>query len=146
MATRGTPTSSAASTADHPAIISHYATGRPHIFINPNFTVSISGAGLSEKECQEIFDRVSKAMDHPDYQVAIRWQEVEPGTIACWDNWGVMHIAPADYMPHYRMMHRTVTLGPAQPQRYTGKSADSGVGKLIPGSLQTTGFPKQKTQ
>ena len=71
--------------ATHPAVIKHPATSKPHLLINPCFTNYITGAGLSEAECREVFDRVSAALRHQPH-VTVHWQDVDPGAMVIWDN------------------------------------------------------------
>lgn len=87
--------------AIHPLVRTHPVTKRKFLFINQSFTKHIIGltARDSDRLLQYLFDHI----DQPEFQVRFRWRE---RSIAIWDNRVTMHYAVADYLPHYRCMHR----------------------------------------
>ena len=91
----------------HPVVATHAVTGRPHLYVNRNFTTSI--VGLDSDEGRALIDTLARQADYPEYQVRLRW---EPHTVAFWDNRAVQHYAASDYFPQARIMERASIVGP----------------------------------
>lgn len=91
----------------HPVAPRHAVTGRPHLYVNRNFTTGI--VGLDPDEGRALIDRLARQADYPEYQVRLRW---EPHTVAFWDNRAVQHYATSDYFPQTRIMERASIVGP----------------------------------
>ena len=87
--------------AIHPMIGKHPHHGRPYLFVNPTFTSHI--LGMTARESDSLLTYLFTLMDKPDYQIRLRWQT---HTLTMWDNRVTQHYSVADYMPHYRKMHR----------------------------------------
>lgn len=89
----------------HPIVKHHPITKKPYLYVNPSFTRYIAGAQWTES------DRLMKYLfghqNQPEYQVRYKWSR---GTVAMWDNRCTMHYAVADYLPHYRRMHRVTVV------------------------------------
>lgn len=91
----------------HPVVATHAVTGRPHLYVNRNFTTGI--VGLDPDEGRALIDTLARQADYPEYQVRLRW---EPHTVAFWDNRAVQHYAASDYHPQVRIMERASIVGP----------------------------------
>lgn len=91
----------------HPVAPIHAATGRPHLYVNRNFTTGI--VGLDPDGGRALIDTLARQADYPEYQVRLRW---EPHTVAFWDNRAVQHYAASDYFPQTRIMERASIVGP----------------------------------
>jgi taurine dioxygenase len=50
-------------------------------------------------------------INQPEFQVRYRWQA---GSMVLWDNRVTQHYAIADYLPHYRRMHRVTVVDDAR--------------------------------
>jgi taurine dioxygenase len=91
--------------AVHPVIAHHPVTGKPFLNVNRHFTTHVLGmsSGDSQRLLTALFDHINQ----PDFQVRFRWHT---GTVAIWDNRVTQHYAVADYLPHYRCMHRVTVV------------------------------------
>jgi taurine dioxygenase len=89
----------------HPVVRVHPVSGRKVLFVNPQFTVAISG--MDERESRALLDLLFHQALVPEYQYRLRW---EPDTLAMWDNRSTQHYAIHDYYPQRRYMER-VTIG-----------------------------------
>lgn len=91
--------------AVHPLVLRHPVTQRPFLYANRHFTTHVLGmsSGDSQRLLTYLFDHINQ----PDFQVRLRWQ---PGMVAMWDNRVTQHYAVADYLPHYRCMHRVTVV------------------------------------
>jgi taurine dioxygenase len=87
--------------AIHPIVQVHPVTGRKFLYVNDGFTVHV--VGLRARESSRLLTMLFEHMNQPEFQVRFRWQN---NSLAMWDNRCTMHYAVADYMPHYRCMHR----------------------------------------
>ncbi len=103
----------------HPAVIKHPDTGVPLLYLNPNFTVSL--VGMSDRESTELLNRVFEEANRPDQVLCHSWTK---GDVVIWDNFGVQHLARADYQG-LRRMHRVVAHNPyLRTERYVGEIGD----------------------
>ena len=103
----------------HPAVIKHPDTGVPLLYLNPNFTVSL--VGMSDRESTELLNRVFEEANRPDQVLCHSWTK---GDVVIWDNFGVQHLARADYQG-LRRMHRVVAHNPyLRTERYVGETGD----------------------
>ena len=83
----------AASVAVHPVISAHPDTGEPAIYISPYTTCAIRG--VSDDECERIFDEVYSVMDSDTVRWEHRWTA---GDTIMWENRsGLMHSGRLDY-------------------------------------------------
>lgn len=87
----------------HRVVIEHPVTGRPHLFVNRNYTSHL--IGLTERENATVLPLLFDAVRAPEVQCRFRWS---PGSIAVWDNLAVQHYAVADYGSHRRMHRVTI--------------------------------------
>ena len=92
--------------AVHPVVRTHPETGRPALYVNPGFTVSIEG--LSEDESRSLLAELWSYATAPEVVARHVWQ---PHDLVLWDNRCLMHHATT-YPPQYiRHMHRTTIAG-----------------------------------
>ncbi len=99
----------------HPVVIEHPLSGRPALYVNPDFTVRIHG--WTNDESQSLLQWLYQHCTRPDFITRFSWRA---GSMAMWDNRAVQHFAVNDYAGHRRLMHR-ITLegtevGPARTQ------------------------------
>lgn len=87
--------------AVHPVVQRHPVTGRKYLYVNDGFTVHV--VGLRASDSRRLLDYLFAHMNQPEFQVRFHWRD---HSMAMWDNRCTMHYAIADYMPHYRCMHR----------------------------------------
>ena len=87
--------------AVHPVIKQHPITGKSYLYVNQSFTNHI--VNMTTAESDRLLQYLFNHIESPEFQVRFRWQ---PDSIAMWDNRVTQHYAVADYLPHYRRMHR----------------------------------------
>ncbi len=91
--------------AVHPIVKYHPITQKPYLYVNPSFTRYIAGQQWTESN--RLLSYLYEHQNQPEYQVRYKWSK---GTVAMWDNRCTMHYAVADYLPHYRRMHRVTVV------------------------------------
>ncbi|MEI7739612.1 MAG: TauD/TfdA family dioxygenase [Betaproteobacteria bacterium] len=79
----------------HPLTMLHPITRRRVLYANPGYAMSIDG--MQAQESQEILDRLFEHQLQKHLQYKHHWQE---GDVLMWDNFGTIHNAVADYLPH----------------------------------------------
>ena len=90
----------------HPVVIRHPLSGRPGLYVNPQFTTRIDG--LSDTESAALLSLLFDHCQRPEFQCRVRWQT---GDITLWDNRATWHKAINDYHGHRRHMHRITVEG-----------------------------------
>ena len=85
----------------HPVVGIHPVTGARYLNVNRSFTQHI--VGMLKAESDRLLEYLYSHIDQPEFQMRFRWRA---GSIAIWDNRVTQHYALADYLPHYRCMHR----------------------------------------
>ncbi|MDY6805437.1 MAG: TauD/TfdA family dioxygenase [Cyanobacteriota bacterium] len=101
----------------HPAAIEHPETGVPILYLNENFTVGL--VGMSEEESNALLERVFSEASSPEYILSHSWKLND---VVIWDNYGVQHLAKADYQG-LRRMHRVVAHNPhLRTEPYVGNA------------------------
>jgi len=90
----------------HPVIITHPASGRKVLYINPGFTVRFDG--WSAEESRPLLKYLYEHASSPEFTYRFHW---EKGSIAFWDNRCTWHYAVNDYHGESRLMHRITLSG-----------------------------------
>ncbi len=91
--------------AVHPMVRNHPVTGRPFLFVNQSFTTHV--VGMSSHDSHRLLRYLFDHINQPEFQCRLRWQA---NSLVMWDNRVTQHYAVADYMPHYRLMHRVTVI------------------------------------
>ncbi len=91
--------------AIHPVVRTHPVTGRRFLFVNDGFTVHLNG--LKAGDSRALLNYLLTHMNQPEFQLRFTWRD---HSLAIWDNRCTMHYAVADYLPHYRCMHRVTVV------------------------------------
>jgi taurine dioxygenase len=87
--------------AVHPITPLHPVTNRRYLFVNQSFTQHI--VGMLKTESDRLLSYLYNHTNRPEFQVRYRWKN---GSLVMWENRITQHYAVADYLPHYRRMHR----------------------------------------
>jgi taurine dioxygenase len=95
---------------EHPVVIQHPESGRLALFVNPQYTLSISG--LKAKESRNLLHFLFRHAGSQQFVYRHRWT---PGDIVVWDELVTLHLVPDDYAPHPRRVVR-VTAGLVEPR------------------------------
>ncbi len=98
--------SAATQDAVHPIIIKHPFSGRPALYVNPQFTIRINE--LDQQQSAELLQQLYTHSTNERFQHRFQWQ---PGSIAFWDNRATWHKALNDYAGYRRLMHRITIEG-----------------------------------
>ena len=98
--------------AIHSMVKTHPVTGRKYLYVNRSFTQQVVDYGTTESDrlLNYLFDHINQ----PEYQVRHRWRS---GDLVMWDNRVTQHYAVADYLPHYRRMHRVTVVNDRRANR-----------------------------
>jgi alpha-ketoglutarate-dependent taurine dioxygenase len=91
---------------EHPVVRRHPETGRNALFVNPGFTVGISG--FNGPQSTDLLRLLYKHATQPELICRYRWR---PGSVAFWDNRATMHYGVHDYGTARRVMHRVTLRG-----------------------------------
>ncbi len=91
---------------EHPVVRIHPETGRPNLFVNPQFTVGLKDFPAAQGRA--FLKVLQNHMTRPEFVVRYRWTE---GTLAFWDNRATMHYGIFDYGKERRIMHRVTLRG-----------------------------------
>ena len=90
-----------------PLVRTHPATGKKALYVSPRFTIGIEG--ISEKESDEILDRLFLHQIRSEFLYRHKWRDHD---LVMWDNRSVIHRATCGFAyPDVRTMHRTVIAG-----------------------------------
>ena len=92
--------------AVHPMVIRHPVSGRPALYVNPGFTISIEG--WTAAESAPLLGFLYAHASRPEHTYRFRWA---PGSVAFWDNRATWHYALNDYHGQHRLMHRITLEG-----------------------------------
>jgi len=101
-------TEAATQDAIHPVVIKHPFSGKPALYVNPEFTVKINE--LDEGEGKQLLAELYEHAQQPQFIYQFKWQ---PGSVAFWDNRATWHKALNDYPGERRLMHRITVQGVA---------------------------------
>jgi len=100
----------AAATQDaiHPVVIRHPISGKPAIYVNPDFTLRINE--LPDAESESLLSYLYEHCQRDEFIHRFQW---ESGSVAFWDNRATWHKALNDYPGKRRLMHRITVEGEA---------------------------------
>ena len=96
-----TVTSRFADGCQHPVVAAHPRTGDEVLFVNPRYTRYV--LDMPDADSDDLLGRLFAAFERPELQFAHQWRT---GDVAVWDEFRVVHRAPADYGSHPRELHR----------------------------------------
>ena len=94
--------------ANHPVVIRHPLSGRPALYVNPQFTLRFDG--WTKEESRPLLDYLYQHGSRPEFTCRFRWSQ---NSIAMWDNRATWHHALNDYHGERRLMHRVTLEGVA---------------------------------
>ena len=95
-----------ATTAEHPVVRTHPATGRNSLYVNYGHTTNF--VGMTEEESAPILAYLFHHQTRPEFTCQLHW---EIGTIAFWDNRITQHNPINDYHGYRRLLHRITLAG-----------------------------------
>jgi taurine dioxygenase len=90
----------------HPVVSKHPISGKPVLFVNPQFSIRIKG--MAEAESRNLLNQLFEQAKIPEFQYRHHW---EVNTVIVWDNRSTQHYAVHDYFPHHRKMDRVTVRG-----------------------------------
>ena len=90
----------------HPVVIRHPLSGRPALYVNPEFTLQFEG--WSREESRPLLEYLYNHARRNEFTCRFRWQK---GSMAIWDNRATHHCALNDYHGEHRLMHRITLEG-----------------------------------
>ncbi|MGB1612553.1 MAG: TauD/TfdA dioxygenase family protein [Arenicellales bacterium] len=90
----------------HPAVLTHPATKRLGLYLNPTYALRLEG--MSEADSRPILDALFAHATLPEFCCRLRWS---PGMVAIWDNFSTQHYAVNDYFGYRREMRRVSFAG-----------------------------------
>lgn len=104
----GRLSNTAAATQDsiHPMVISHPFSGKPALYVNPQFTTKINELEIAEG--QQLLERLYQHCQNEAFMHRFEWQD---GSVAFWDNRATWHRALNNYAGERRLMHRITVEG-----------------------------------
>lgn len=95
-----------ATTAEHPVVRTHPATGAKSLYVNFGHTTHFKG--MTEAESTPILEYLFKHQIRPEFTCQLHW---EVGTLAFWDNRITQHLPINDYHGYRRLLHRITLAG-----------------------------------
>ncbi len=92
--------------AIHPVVIEHPLSGRPALYVNPEFTVGFEG--WTREESEPLLRHLYAHATQNEFTCRFHWRQ---GSMAIWDNRATQHCALNDYHGQRRLMHRITLEG-----------------------------------
>lgn len=93
------------STAVHPVVRVHPATGGKALYINPAFVQRFDG--MTAEESAGLLDYLYQHQVRPEFMGRVRWA---PNQLTMWDNRATLHFAVNDYPGQRRLLHRVTSI------------------------------------
>jgi taurine dioxygenase len=90
----------------HPVIRKHPISGKPVLYVNPQFSIRIKG--MEESESRNLLNQLFDLARIPELQFRHRWRV---DTLVIWDNRSTQHYAVHDYFPQRRKLDRVTIQG-----------------------------------
>ncbi len=90
----------------HPVVRKHPVSGKPVLFVNPQFSIKING--MNDVESQNLLDQLFDQAKIPELQFRHHWAV---DTVVIWDNRSTQHYAVHDYFPQRRKLDRVTIQG-----------------------------------
>lgn len=90
----------------HPVVSKHPISGKPVLFVNPQFSIRIKG--MAESESRTLLNQLFEQAKIPEFQFRHKWAV---DTVVIWDNRSVQHYAVHDYFPARRKLDRVTIKG-----------------------------------
>ncbi len=90
----------------HPVVTVIPETGRRVLYVNPEYTTRFEG--WTRRESLPLLRYLFEHATRPEFVTRFSWR---PGSIACWDNRQVWHLAVNDYHGMRRVMNRILLTG-----------------------------------
>ena len=89
-----------------PVVSKHPISGKPVLFVNPQFSIRIKG--MAESESRTLLNQLFEQAKIPEFQFRHNWAV---DTVVIWDNRSVQHYAVHDYFPARRKLDRVTIKG-----------------------------------
>jgi len=90
----------------HPVVRKHPISGKPVLFVNPQFSTKI--VGMDEIESRNLLSQLFEQAKIPEFQFRHSWSV---GSVVIWDNRSTQHYAVHDYFPERRKLDRVTVKG-----------------------------------
>jgi taurine dioxygenase len=90
----------------HPVVRKHPVSGKPVLFVNPQFSIKIKD--MSDAESKVLLDQLFEQAKIPEFQFRHHWAV---DTLVIWDNRSTQHYAVHDYFPQRRKLDRVTIQG-----------------------------------
>ena len=90
----------------HPVVRKHPVSGKPVLFVNPQFSTKIKG--MSDVESMALLNLLFEQAKTPEFQLRHHWAV---DTLVVWDNRSTQHYAVHDYFPQRRKLDRVTIQG-----------------------------------
>ena len=90
----------------HPVVRKHPISGKPVLFVNPQFSIKI--VGMDEVESRNLLNQLFEQAKIPEFQFRHGWSV---DTVVIWDNRSTQHYAVHDYFPERRKLDRVTMRG-----------------------------------
>ena len=90
----------------HQVVRKHPISGKPVLFVNPQFSVKI--VGMDETESRNLLSQLFEQAKIPEFQFRHSWSV---DAVVIWDNRSTQHYAVHDYFPKRRKLDRVTVKG-----------------------------------
>lgn len=90
----------------HPVVIAHPDSGKPVLYVNPDFTIGF--VGWTAEESAPLLNYLYEYASREEHVLNFKWRK---NSLAFWDNRATWHKAANDYPGKRRLMHRITLAG-----------------------------------